>query len=266
MNLQETLEKITEIPNNSNNGNENNGNLENTGLESLASYRDNSNNGNGVVVTSSYERGLEDRLKKKFCNILYDIRDYILYNKKSLGKGGKPVNLWKFRSMIQNADKHLDRAAKNGYDGYGNPIKDPRITFIGRIIRPTKIDELPQIWNLLRGELKLVGYAPMGEDDWKIYPGDTKERALKYKPGLIRFQYAILKKDRGNFDDHVKNLNEYLEKCDRNLKKADGEYLLRFLRNVPIFIAFGMYKMAGKCASGISRHVSRYGEMKSDKV
>jgi len=83
----------------------------------------------------------------------------VLYTQMRSGQGGKPFLIYKFRSMVVDADERkADLMALNEQDGPAFKLKnDPRVTRIGRFIRKTSIDELPQLWNVLRGEMSLVG-------------------------------------------------------------------------------------------------------------
>lgn len=79
-------------------------------------------------------------------------RGPIIYSQVRLGKGGKPFTMHKLRTMVNNCEKHS--GAKWSTPG------DPRVTLVGRFLRKTHIDELPQLWNVLRGEMSLVGPRP----------------------------------------------------------------------------------------------------------
>ena len=87
----------------------------------------------------------------------------VIYIQKRIGKDKKTFNLYKFRTMVTNADVKLDELLKNDstirkeYQKYHKIHNDPRITRIGRFLRKTSLDEFPQIWNVVRGEMSLVG-------------------------------------------------------------------------------------------------------------
>lgn len=84
------------------------------------------------------------------------------YSQERIGKNEKPFKMWKFRSMVVDADKMLDKLEdQNEIDGAMFKIKDdPRVTRIGHVIRKYSLDELPQLWNVLIGDMSLVGPRP----------------------------------------------------------------------------------------------------------
>ncbi len=107
----------------------------------------------------------------------------VFYSQTRCGAKGKPFKIWKFRSMVADAEqrKHLvENQAK------GNIFKnenDPRITRVGAFLRRTSLDELPQFWNVLKGEMSLVGTRPPTLDEVKKYQPHHWAR-LKVKPGM----------------------------------------------------------------------------------
>ncbi|WP_239585280.1 sugar transferase [Amphibacillus cookii] len=116
---------------------------------------------------------------------LDDSQTSIFFSQERLGKDGKSFNMYKFRSMVPNAEalKH-SLLANNEVTG---PVfkmkKDPRITKIGKFIRKTSIDELPQLINVLKGEMSLVGPRPPLPDEVLKYSSYQMQR-LKVVPGL----------------------------------------------------------------------------------
>lgn len=105
-------------------------------------------------------------------------RGPVLFSQLRLGQYGKPFRLWKFRSMYHRcADyRNPDGSAYTGAD-------DPRVTPIGRFLRATSLDELPQLWNVLRGHMSLVGPRPDQADQHRFY-SEEERRKLLVKPGL----------------------------------------------------------------------------------
>ena len=114
--------------------------------------------------------------------------DFPIYVQKRVGKGGREFNFYKFRSMIPNADDMLDKLLeKNEMDGPVFKIKDdPRITRVGRFIRKTSIDELPQLWNVLKGDMSLVGPRPPLPREVKHYDEYQLQR-LSVIPGITGY-------------------------------------------------------------------------------
>ena len=98
----------------------------------------------------------------------------IIYGHHRIGKNGKPLRMYKFRSMVTDADKLIERFTPEQKREYEQTYKlenDPRITRVGKFLRATSLDELPQLVNVLKGELSLVGPRPVVEDE--LAPGVT---------------------------------------------------------------------------------------------
>ncbi|TVY01257.1 sugar transferase [Cohnella terricola] len=113
-----------------------------------------------------------------------DPKGPVLFRQTRVGKDEKPFRMYKFRSMSTDAEKRLkELLARNEIDGAMFKIKDdPRITKVGKYIRKTSIDELPQLLNVLRGEMSLVGPRPPLEREVKAYTTHDKKR-LSVTPG-----------------------------------------------------------------------------------
>jgi exopolysaccharide production protein ExoY len=99
------------------------------------------------------------------------------YRQERLGMGGRIFSMWKLRSMVPDADARLaaylagDEAARREWDAYQKLTEDPRITPLGKLLRKTSLDELPQLWNVLKGDMSLVGPRPMMPQQRALYPG-----------------------------------------------------------------------------------------------
>lgn len=111
-----------------------------------------------------------------------------IYIQKRIGKCGREFKFYKFRSMVSNADVMLDGLLeKNEMIGPAFKIKDdPRITRFGRFIRKTSIDELPQLWNVLKGDMSLVGPRPPLPREFELYT-EYQNRRLSVIPGITCF-------------------------------------------------------------------------------
>jgi len=110
----------------------------------------------------------------------------VLYRAARVGQHGKPIVVYKFRSMKQNADRLEDMLTPDEMAGYYINYKldvDPRVTRVGNFLRKTSIDELPQLFNIIRGELSLVGPRPVLQEETEIY-GEKRDLLLSVKPGL----------------------------------------------------------------------------------
>ncbi|BAY61727.1 sugar transferase [Calothrix brevissima NIES-22] len=107
----------------------------------------------------------------------------IFYCQVRCGLNGKSFRMWKFRSMVVNADK-LKHLVKNEAQGHiFKSVDDPRITRVGKFLRRTSLDELPQFWNVLKGDMSLVGTRPPTPDEVIKYEPRHWER-LRVKPGM----------------------------------------------------------------------------------
>ncbi len=107
----------------------------------------------------------------------------IFYSQIRCGIFGKPFRIWKFRSMVINADK-LKHLVKNEANGHiFKCLHDPRITKVGRLLRSSSLDEFPQFWNVLKGDMSLVGTRPPTPDEVMHYQEHHWQR-LQVKPGI----------------------------------------------------------------------------------
>lgn len=121
-----------------------------------------------------------------FIEIKMDDGGPVLFKQIRVGQGGRLFLIWKFRSMVMNADKIKDEILKQNQHSDGVTFKmknDPRITKIGKWIRKLSIDELPQFFNVLKGEMSLVGPRPPLPREVALY-GARHLRRLRAKPGI----------------------------------------------------------------------------------
>ena len=127
-----------------------------------------------------------------------------IFSQIRIGRNGKPFKFYKFRSMCANAEAKLDDLLdQNEMDGPVFKIKeDPRITRVGKFIRKTSIDELPQFWNILKGDMSLVGTRPPTEEEFAGYEARHRAR-LGIKPGLTGMWQVSGRSDITDFEEVV---------------------------------------------------------------
>lgn len=148
----------------------------------------------------------------KISFLLHKDFDSIFFRQKRIGKNGKEFNLYKFRSMVPNADEVLkellknDEAARKEYKVNKKLKNDPRVTSVGKILRVTSLDELPQFINIFKGEMSLVGnrpYLPREKEDMGLYYNDI----IKTKPGLSGL-WQVMGRSNTTFEERLK-LEQY---------------------------------------------------------
>ncbi len=113
-------------------------------------------------------------------------RGPILYRAQRVGRGGKSITVYKFRSMRMHADRLEDMLTPEELEEYRKNYKlehDPRITKVGAFLRKSSLDELPQLFNILAGTLSLVGPRPVLQEETELY-GEKRALLLSCKPGL----------------------------------------------------------------------------------
>jgi lipopolysaccharide/colanic/teichoic acid biosynthesis glycosyltransferase len=153
-------------------------------------------------------------------------RGPIIFKQMRLGTGGKPFAFYKFRSMVVNMDDSIHRQfvtdlIKGEINGEsqsadGSPVykirSDPRVTWIGRIIRKTSIDELPQLFNVLKGDMSLVGPRPPIPYEAEIYEAWHLRRILSAKPGITGL-WQVQARSTVTFNEMVRLDLRYIREC-----------------------------------------------------
>ena len=137
----------------------------------------------------------------------------ILFRQQRSGLNGRPFTMLKFRSMVSDAEQlKQELAALNEMAGPVFKVtQDPRITPVGRIIRRFSIDELPQLVNVLRGEMSLVGPRPLPVDEVKRFDDFSHRRRLSVKPGLTCLWQVSGRNEVKDFKDWVRLDLEYID-------------------------------------------------------
>lgn len=153
------------------------------------------------------------------------------YHQRRVGMGGRTFVMWKLRSMVVDADERLARylrdnpAAREEWARHQKLRDDPRITPFGRFLRKLSLDELPQLWNVLAGDMSLIGPRPMMPHQRALYHG------LAYyalRPGLSGF-WQVSERNESEFASRV----AFDDKYDREVSLAtDVVLILRTLRTM----------------------------------
>ena len=124
--------------------------------------------------------------------IKIDSKGPVFFKHKRIGKNGKDLYIYKFRTMIDNAEdaiKNFTPEQKKEFEANYKLEDDPRVTRVGKILRKTSIDELPQIINILKGEMAIIGPRPIVKKELEKY-GKNKNRFLSVAPGLTGYWAA----------------------------------------------------------------------------
>lgn len=149
---------------------------------------------------------------------LEDPRGKVLFGHRRVGKDGVMFPCWKFRSMFANAEQMLEQLTPEQKKEYAETFKlqnDPRVTKVGKFIRKTSLDELPQLFNILKGEMTIVGPRPIVTKELDFY-GEYQEIYKAVKPGLTGLWQVSGRSDT-TYDERVKFDIEYA--TTRNLFK-----------------------------------------------
>ena len=136
----------------------------------------------------------------------------LFFSQIRVGKNGRRFRIYKFRSMYMDAEKRKkELMSQNEMEGFMFKMEnDPRVTKVGKFIRKTSIDELPQFWNILKGEMSLVGTRPPTEEEFLQYEGYHKRR-LSTTPGLTGLWQVSGRSNTKNFEEIVAMDIEYID-------------------------------------------------------
>lgn len=122
----------------------------------------------------------------------------VFYSHERVGKNGKTIYIHKFRSMVNNSQDLEALLTNEQLEQYKREFKidnDPRITKIGKFLRTTSLDELPQLWDIFVGKISVVGPRPLVKEEIDLNYADTKDILLSCKPGLTGYWQAYARND-----------------------------------------------------------------------
>lgn len=172
-------------------------------------------------------------------NNICDNKGPLFYKQRRIGKNGIPFYIYKYRTMVMDADEILKKNTKlyheyiqNGYKL--STEKDPRITKFGELLRKSSVDEIPQFYNILKGDMSLVGPRPVVEEELVEY-GKNVKKFLSVVPGAMGYWQAIGRSD-----------IMYPERCEVELYYVDNaslgfDFKIIFKCITSIFLRKGAY-------------------------
>jgi lipopolysaccharide/colanic/teichoic acid biosynthesis glycosyltransferase len=179
---------------------------------------------NGLLyfVVKKIKEPIQDNVKPSYGPI---------YKMPRMGKNGKIIGVYKFRTMHPYAEFLHDYILKTyGYSNSGKPANDFRLTPWGKFFRRYWIDEMPQLINLIKGEVKLVGVRPISPRFFQDIPKDLQELRLGHKPGCIP-PYVALNKT-GSVEDVLAAEKKYLEDLKKHPLTTDMKYFFNAIINI----------------------------------
>lgn len=162
--------------------------------------------------------------------IKLDSKGPIVFGHTRMGKDGKEIKVYKFRSMVENAQEVFNNFTPEQKAEFNKNFKlenDPRITRVGNFLRKTSLDELPQLWNIIKGDMSVVGPRPIVKKEVLKY-GDAFKKVFSVKPGLTGYWQANGRSDT-TYDERVKMDLHYI---DNRSTIMDIKIIFQTLRSV----------------------------------
>jgi len=184
------------------------------------------------VVDEQFINNLLFFAVKKVKKPVYDYHPTygLLVRMNRVGKNGKLIGVYKFRTMHPYSEYLQEYIYKvNLLDEGGKFKNDFRVTTLGKFMRKFWIDELPMIYNVLKGDLKLFGVRPLSNHYFSLYPKDFQNTRIKYKPGLVPPFYKDMPK---TLDEVVNSEMEYIRQYDKHPLTTDFKYFFLAWHNI----------------------------------
>lgn len=151
---------------------------------------------------------------------------------KRVGRGGDIIKVYKFRTMSPYSEYiQAYIFERNGYDGGAGFKDDTRITTVGAFMRKFWLDELPMLWNFIKGDLKFFGVRPVSRQYLSLFPEDFQAYRKRFKPGLIPPVYVFIPQ---SFEEIWKIEKAYLEDYEKRPIATDLRYIAKAVYNIVI--------------------------------
>lgn len=154
----------------------------------------------------------------------------IIVKLKRIGKEGKPFLVYKFRTMFAYSEYLQTYVYNNNNLQVGGKFRDDyRITDWGRVMRRLWIDELPMFFNVLKGQMKLMGVRPLSQQYFELYDPEVREKRIKYKPGMLPPYYADMPE---TLQEIQESEMRYLEAYEKHPFRTNWKYFWRIVGNI----------------------------------
>ena len=153
--------------------------------------------------------------------------NYVFYLQKRIGFKNKTFNIYKFATMLKNSP--------NIGSGLHTTVKDPRILPLGGFLRKTKINELPQLFNIFEGTMSIIGPRPLVDKTFEPYSDEVKQKIYNVKPGLSGIGSVIFRNEEVLLSNSTIPLNEFYKKF---ISPYKGKLELWYLDNVSFYTDF----------------------------
>jgi len=141
----------------------------------------------------------------------------VFFLQERIGKDGKPFKLYKFATMLKNSP--------NIGTGTVTVKNDPRVLPLGRFLRKTKLNELPQLLNILAGSMSVVGPRPQAPKNFEAFPFEVKQVVVKVKPGLSGIGSIIFRREEDILSDHVGMIDVYINEITPYKGQVEAWYV-----------------------------------------
>jgi exopolysaccharide production protein ExoY len=157
--------------------------------------------------------------------VRFTSRGPLFYACKRVGKNGQFFRCWKFRTMVEGAESMLpvllasNSALLHEWKTFYKLKEDPRITTVGKWLRKTSLDEIPQFWNVLRGDMSIVGPRPLSQEEVALHLKGRSQKILSLRPGITGL-WAISGRSEIPYDQRISLEEQYVDSRNFTLDLA----------------------------------------------